>query len=185
MNFIKTKDMSKIILYSAVSFNFKIADSNGGVGWLDDINHPQGCDYGYAKFYSSISHTLMGYKTYAQLKSWDVEFPYKNKRNYVFTRKENLDNDEYVEFVQENHMEFLARLKQEAVKDIWLIGGGGLNSSLLKAHLIDEMIIHVMPVILDGGIDLFSDGTAFKHLQLIDEEKYENGVVELRYQIKN
>lgn len=176
--------MAKIILYSAISLNFKIADSDGGVGWLDQINHPPGCDYGYSKFYSSISHTLMGYKTYAQLMSWDVEFPYKDKRNYVFTRKDNLDNDEYVEFVQANHMEFLARLKQEAEKDIWLIGGGGLNSSLLKAHLIDEMIIHVMPVILEGGIDLFSDGTIFQNLQLAKEKKYSNGVMELIYLCK-
>lgn len=79
--------MRKIILYIATSVNGYIAKSDGSVDWLESIPNPNKDDYGCPKFYSSIDTTILGYNTYKQIINWDIEFPYKEKTNYVLTRK--------------------------------------------------------------------------------------------------
>jgi len=63
-----------------------------------------------------------------------------------------------------------------------LIGGGLANTLLSNAGLIDEMIVHIMPIIVPNGIELFGgDPTQFQ-LKLISSKSYSSGVVELRYE---
>lgn len=52
-------------------------------------------------------------ETYRQLINWDIEFPYIGKTNYVVTRKPNMENNGYVEFVYENSLEFFKNLKKK------------------------------------------------------------------------
>lgn len=174
---------ANVKMYIAASLNSRIADKEGGVGWLDDIPHPEGEDYGYATFYEAIGTTIMGYATYAQLKSWDIPFPYKDKKNYVITRKKSLPTDENVEFITKRHIEAVHKLKTKSAKDIWLIGGGKVNTLLLNAGLVDEIIVHLMPLVLDKGIELFEDMPDQTQLLLLSTRSYDSGVVELRYKV--
>ena len=137
------------------------------------------------EFYKSIDTTIMGHATYAQLKSWDIPFPYPEKKNYVITRKKAPEADANVEFIIENHVDFVSELKKSVGKDIWLIGGGQVNTMYLNAGLVDEIIIHLMPIILDGGLDLFAAVPQLSLLELRETKSYDSGVVELRYQVKN
>lgn len=74
--------MRKIILFVATSLDNYIAREDGQVNWLFMDQ-----DYGYNAFHASIDTTLMGNKTYQQiLESGD--FPYKQTKNYVFTRQQ-------------------------------------------------------------------------------------------------
>ena len=66
-------------------------------------------------------------------------------------------------------------------RDIWLIGGGKVNTLFLNAGLIDELILFVMPVVLPNGIDLFNGQPAESAFQLFDSRSWSNGVMELRY----
>lgn len=175
----------KIIIYIASSLNNKIATKDGSVEWLESIPHKEGEDYGYQKFYETVDTTIMGYSTYAQVKGWGIEWPYKDKNNYVVTRSADRQADEFVEFVSENPVEFFKDLKHQAGKDIWLVGGGQLNTLFLKAGLVDEIILHIMPILLDGGIDMFVDNPELKALDLISSKSYDSGVMELRYKLKS
>ena len=148
--------MKKIKLYIAVSLNGKIAKADGGVDWLEAIPNPEKNDFGYAAFYDSIDTTIQGSRTYDQILSWGIEFPYKGKKNYVLTTNSSYKDTEDVSFISENHIEKLHQIKQGNGKDIWLIGGGKANSLLLDAGLVDEIIIFIMPIVLDEGIDLVS-----------------------------
>lgn len=177
--------MRKTILYIAASLNGKIAKADGSVGWLESIPNPDKLDYGYYGFYKSIDTTIQGYKTYTQVLSWGVDFPYSDKKNYVFTRKKGLVDTQDVAFVSENHIEFLKQLKSENGKGIWIVGGGMLNTKLLDANLIDEIQLFVMPIVLDNGIDLFDSLFNETKLSLLKSKSYSNGVVELRYSIDN
>ena len=176
--------MRKLKLYIAASLNGKIATTKGEVDWLDTIPNPEGSDYGYSKFYDSIDTTIQGYKTYKQLVNWDIEFPYKEKTNYVFTRKQGLVDNEYVSFVSGNHIDFVKNLKKEEGKDIWLIGGGQVNTMLFNAGLIDEVRLFIMPLVLSGGIELFEPIPVQKQMELIRTKSYSSGVVELIYQLE-
>lgn len=114
--------MKKVILYIAMSLNGKIARKNGSVDWLESLPNPEKTDYGYNDFVKTIDTTIMGNSTYQQLMSWGIEFPYDGKKNYVFTKNTTLENTEYVDFVSENHIDFVCKLKQQEGNDIWLIG---------------------------------------------------------------
>ena len=174
----------KIISYIAMSLDGKIARANGEVDWLDKIPNPDNSDYGYQAFYDGISATIMGGATYREVLGFDVEFPYKGKANYVFTRDKGKAEDENVRFVSDNFDGFIADLKASSGKDIWLIGGGQMNTLFLKNSWLDEMIVFIMPIVIGAGIPLFADETPDHQMELIDETVYSSGVVELKYKVK-
>lgn len=185
-NSLKLKNMArKLKIYIAASLNGRIATPDGSVAWLDSIPHPKDEDYGYYKFYATIDTTIMGYATYAQVTGWDLPFPYPDKKNYVLTRKTELSPDPNVEFVTKDHIDFINILKKDDGKDIWLIGGGQVNTVCLNAGLVDELIIHQMPIILNGGIEVFENLPIQRSLELVSSKKYESGVMELHYAVKN
>lgn len=177
--------MRKIKLYIATSLNGKIADSEGNVHWLESIPNPEKTDYGYTEFYASIDTTIQGYGTYKQIIDWDIEFPYRDKKNYVLTRKQGLENTEHAEFISGNHISFIKQLKRQAGKDIWLIGGGQVNTLLLNAKLIDEIQVFVMPIIIPEGIELFENLPNETQVKLIESTSYSTGAVELTYELGN
>lgn len=173
--------MRKIILYIAMSLDGKIARPDGRVDWLDAIPNHEKLDYGYTDFYQSFDTTLQGYTTYQTILNFGIPFPYPDKKNYVFTTKTNLDKTEYVDFVSGDIISFIHNLKSEAGKDIWLIGGGKLNTALFNANLIDEMQVFVMPVVLGEGIPLFGLVPKEAMLRLADHKAFSSGVVLLKY----
>jgi dihydrofolate reductase len=177
--------MRKIILYIAISLDGKIAKPDGDVSWLDELPNPDHLDYGYADFLSSIDTTLMGNTTYKQLLGFGIEFPYRGKENYVFTRNKELREDENVKFISNDPVSFVKELKSREGGNIWLIGGGKLNTLLLNERLIDEMIIFVIPIVLGDGIPLFGNTPIESKLEMIKSKAYSNGVIELNYKINN
>ena len=70
-------------------------------------------------------------------------------------------------------------LKAAAGSDL-LVGGPTLAAQALKAGLVDECHLFVWPVVLGGGKPaLVTDMRA--DLELLDEHRFSNGVVHLRY----
>lgn len=175
--------MKKIKLYIAISLNGKIAKPDGSVDWLESVPNPEKTDYGYSEFYESVDTTIQGYNTYDQIIRWGIDFPYKNTKNYVLSRNQKLTDTKYVEFITENHIDFVKELKKQKAKDIWLIGGGKINTLLLNEGLIDEIQIFVMPIILRGGIELFELLPKETKLELITSKSYTSGAVEMKYKV--
>ncbi|MHA1561229.1 MAG: dihydrofolate reductase family protein [Promethearchaeota archaeon] len=173
--------MRKIVLYIASSLDGYIARKNGEVDWLDDFNNT-GEDYGYYKFYDSIDVTLMGNKTYKTSMSLG-DFPYKDKKNYVFTKQNILPQAGYVKFINNNIVSFTKELKTQKGKDIWLIGGTQINELFFNNEIIDELILTVMPVTLGNGIPLFTESVKQLKFKLNSNKSYGNGVVQLHYSI--
>lgn len=177
--------MRKIVLYIATSLNGKIVRQGGEVDWLEKIPNPQADDYGYSEFYNSIDTTIMGATTYRQIVAWDFAFPYRGKTNYVLTRGEAPKSAPYVHFISGDPLAFIKNLKATQGKDIWLIGGGQVNTLLFNAHLIDEIQMHIMPIVIPDGIDLFQLVPDEKQLLLKDSIAYPSGVVGLKYGVVN
>lgn len=175
--------MRDLKLYIAISLNGKIAQTDGSVDWLENIPNPDKSDYGYKEFYKSVDTTIQGYNTYKQILDWGIAFPYADKKNYVLTNKENPSPDKNVEFITKNHLEFIKSLKKQEGGDIWLIGGGQINTLLLNEKLIDSIQVFVMPIILSGGIELFENLPLETVLRLNECKTYSSGAVELVYEI--
>ncbi len=176
--------MRKIKLYIAISLDNYIARADGDINWLESFPTPEGEDFGYGTLMANVDTTLMGNKTYQQVLGFDMPFPYTGCENYVFTRQQDLKSDENVQFVSSDAVSFIQDLKSKPGKDIWLIGGGQLNTLLLNADLIDEMIITVLPIILGEGIPLFGPTAKEKVFHLEEAKTFENGFVQMIYRKK-
>jgi len=62
------------------------------------------------------------------------------------------------------------------------MGGGELARDFLKADLVDELYIGVVPVLLGKGIPLFPAGFPQRNFSLIENNTYSKGMIALRYQ---
>ena len=176
--------MRKVILFSAMSLDGWVADKNGKIEWLTSFPNPAGSDYGINDFLSTVDTTLMGNNTYKDVLELSETFPYADKTNYVFTRNKELQNNEQVQYVHTAVNDFVKKLKEQEGKDIWLAGGGLLNGAMIEAGLIDEMILHLIPVVLGEGRAAFGGVDVVKSFDLTACKTYETGVVELHYRKK-
>ncbi len=175
--------MSKIILYIAASLDGKIAGPDGDVSWLEEFPSPSGSDFGYGEFYAGISTTIMGNETYKLVKSFDVPWPYSDKKNYVLTRNTALSSNEEVEFVSGDLEENIANIRENAASDIWLVGGGQLNTLFLERGWLDEIILTTMPIILGEGIPMFANIPPQTNLNCLSAIKYDNGATGNHYEV--
>jgi dihydrofolate reductase len=75
--------------------------------------------------------------------------------------------------------EAVRRLTTEAGHDI-TVDGPHLAAHAVRAGLIDEYHLIVAPVVAGGGTRFFPDGLRVE-LELLDERRFANGVVFLRY----
>jgi dihydrofolate reductase len=72
-------------------------------------------------------------------------------------------------------------LKAAASRDL-LVGGPNLAAEALVAELVDELRLFVWPVVLGGRNPALPTGTR-ADLELLDEHRFSNGVVHLRYRL--
>lgn len=73
------------------------------------------------------------------------------------------------------------RLKEEAGRDL-SIAGPGLAAHALAAGLVDEVHLLLSPHVVGGGTRVFPDGVHLP-LELMDERRFGNGTVYLRYRV--
>jgi dihydrofolate reductase len=76
----------------------------------------------------------------------------------------------------------IERLKAQPGKDLFKMGTGRVDDTLLRAGLVDELRLWVMPVVVGSGQRLFEDvDTSSRELTLIDVRKLANSSVILTY----
>lgn len=169
--------MRKIILFIASSLDGFIARESGDIDWL-----PKNTDSGYNDFYKSIDTVIMGKKTYNQVLTFG-DYPYKDKKSYVFTRNNDLTKDENIQFVHDIN-KFVKEIVSKSGTDIWLVGGTEIISEFVNLGFIDEIILSIIPVVLGKGIPLFKNIQKEIKVELVKTTDY-GGLVELHYKILN
>ncbi|MGQ8337993.1 dihydrofolate reductase family protein [Sunxiuqinia sp. A32] len=172
--------MRKVILYIATSLDNCIAKPDGNIDWL---NLPQfqipGEDFGFGDFYQNIDTILMGHETYKVITGFDIPYPHADRMNYVFSRTIDREVNEYTRFVSKNVSDFVRNLKGQKGKDIWLVGGGQINTLLLQNELIDQIILTILPITLGDGIPLFQKHSTEHFFHLEETKTFKNGMVQL------
>jgi dihydrofolate reductase len=63
-----------------------------------------------------------------------------------------------------------------------VLGSGELVQSLMQRNLVDEYVLLIHPLVLGSGRRLFTDGSAFTALRLVDTKTSSTGVVIATYQ---
>lgn len=77
----------------------------------------------------------------------------------------------------------LRALKKQPGKNIYVVGGPTLVTSLLNEHLLDELKLIVHPLLLGGGKALFAGVTQRRSLKLVDATPTESGKVVVTYRV--
>jgi len=173
------------ILYIATSLDGYIADKDGGVGWLDRFDPPEGSDYGYGEFYSQVGTLVMGRKTYEQVLDFDVDWPYPDRDTIIITSDPQFEpHTPRTRVVSDNIIAELENIKNKAHKNIWVVGGAILVRSLMEYNFIDRLQLFQMPLILGNGIRLFPDGTPSSTLIPKGIESFDNGVTSLTFEFQ-
>lgn len=169
----------RITFYVAASVDGHIADEDGGVAWLDEFATD---DSGYVAFVDDVDCLAMGARTYEQVRAFGA-WPYGDRPTYVFSGTERPRAAETVTFVSDDVATVAARLRRRH-DHVWLVGGGALARSFLRADVIDDLRLTVVPVVLGGGVALFGEGSVRRRLDLRDTTERAGGLVELRYEVR-
>jgi dihydrofolate reductase len=167
--------MRPLLLNLAVSLDGFIEGPNGEVDWcLFDQ------DYGLTPFLERCDAVLMGRKSYEAMLSFGPD-PWPEKRKYIFSRTLSTSAPN-TERVSGDLATEVARIKQGPGKAIWLYGGADVIGQCLNAGLVDELCISIHPLLLGGGLPLYSKlpRTA---LRLLDSVTYDTGLVQVTYAV--
>lgn len=168
----------KIILNLAMSLDGYIASEDGGFDWIvgeEDNTLDTKNKWNYSEFLNNIDVVVMGKKCYEQ----NFHKDFKDKKVYVATSAE-LEDYENIHFINGNLCEVIEKERKNEGKDIFLFGGGELIDNFIKADIIDEYVVGIIPTVLGKGRPLFLKNNPKIDLHL-EEYAVEKGVVVLRY----
>ena len=173
--------MSRIVYYAAVSVDGFIAAADGSVGWLDPFNSPE---FGYEGFLAKVSAMVLGRATYEQaltLGPWS----YPGKLGLIVTTQPIASLPSGVQAVTVSELPAaLAALRARAPGDIWVVGGAMTARACLDGGFLDELELYVIPRLLGAGIPLIARRETTVALELLQTQRFQNGVVMMRYRVE-
>jgi len=158
-------------VFIATSLDGYIARADHGLDWLSIVEQP-GEDYGFAAFFATVETLVMGRRTYDVVRAFPA-WPYGTKRVVVLTHRP-AEPREGVEL-------FSGDIRDLTLPGRTYIDGGDVIRQFLAADRIDDLTLSILPIILGGGIRLFSGGEREHRLRLEGHQAWDSGLVQLRY----
>ena len=173
----------KIIVNIATSADGYVARTDGNLDWLTRRPAPKGF-YGLPKFSRSIDVKILGRKTFDLSVKMGASFS-ADDVHYVFSRRPpSASAPVGVQFVTESIRAFAERLRKQAGKNIWMMGGSEIIGSFLDEDAIDEFIITVVPTLIGDGIPLIAPRHREVPLRLRSLQRFADSVVQLHYEVQ-
>jgi dihydrofolate reductase len=154
--------MSRVVYFTACTLDGFIADEHNSLDWLFEVPHTED-DGSWDAFIGGIGSLVMGATTYLWAhehhfaehpEQWQ-EF-YGDRPAWVFTHRDlpGIPGAE-VHFVRGDVAPVYDELAAAAGgKDVWVVGGGDLVGQFDDAGLLDEIQVHLTPVVLGAGAPL-------------------------------
>lgn len=186
--------MGKLIYSMITSLDGYAEDADGKFGWtaVEDeevhefVNHA----------YDSVGTYLYGRRMYETMVYWETadqvpdqpqvlldfakSWQATDKIVYSMTLEQATSRRTKIERTFDP--EAVRSLKAESDHDL-TVDGPTLAASAIKAGLVDEIHQLMCPVIVGGGNPFFPEDARVR-LDLLDEQRFDNGVVFLRYRTK-
>lgn len=169
----------KVTLWMAMSVNGIIADINGGEDFLSHDNWLE-----FVDAVQKVGCLIWGRKTYELVRKWLKSYldPLENITKIILThdKKVNLDKG----FIPASSpKEAIEILSKKGFNEVILTGGSTNNASFAKLNLINELNLHIEPVILGQGIPLFHTDLFELKLELLEMKKSRGKTLELRFKV--
>jgi dihydrofolate reductase len=169
-----------------VSLDGYISATGGDLDWAFANFSPE-LFAGTQKMLSSLDTILMGRKNYeSQAGTWpNAEGPLadvmNNVKKLVFSTTLKTLEWNNATLATGTPEDEIARLKALPGGPIGVAGGAQFAGYLLARGLVDEFRLTIHPVVLGGGIPIFTSRTAF---DIIESDDYPNGVTVRRLRPK-
>lgn len=177
----------KCSVYIAASVDGFIAKPGGDLDWLlrpeFAVSKIRGLSY--EEFISTVDALVMGRNSFEKVLSFP-EWPYGSTPVVVLTGRGLVIPDHVrgtVRTASGSPEQIVSQLASEGKRHLYIDGGITIQR-FLKARLIDEITITLIPVLLGGGIPLFGPDGIEQPLRLIDSLASDNGVVQVRYEVQ-
>ena len=177
-----------MLIYSAIaSLDGYVEDESGKFDWAapDDEVHAFVND-----LERSVGTYLYGRRMYETMVAWEsIDDGQPFMRDYaeiwraadkvVYSRSLESASSARTRIERDFEPDAVRRLKETAGADI-SIGGAELAGQAIKAGLVDEYHLFLVPVLVGGGKRAFPDGVRLE-LELLGERRFGSGVVYLRH----
>jgi dihydrofolate reductase len=185
--------MGKLIYSAITSLDGYVADADGKFDWgepdeevhsfVNDLERPVG------------TH-LYGRRLYEVMIVWDDAEAFSDQPPYIqdFARlwqaadkvvySTTLDavSTARTRIEREFDPEAVRRMKAAAERDL-IVGGPALAAHAFRAGLVDECHMFLAPVVVGGGKQSLPDDVRLD-LELVDERRFGNGMVHVRYRTR-
>ncbi|NUP50020.1 MAG: deaminase [Catenulispora sp.] len=152
--------MAKVIVHATITLDGFLADADGGVDWMFGRPSAPGDDAVVANIMSNIGAIVGGANKTQTIE--DGEIPYGGALKvpvYLMTHTPHapIEHDDITyTFVVDDITDAVNRATQ-AAGDKWIsLLGGKISRQCLQLGLVDELHLHVAPVLLGNGISLFA-----------------------------
>ena len=185
--------MAGLIYSSIASLDGYVADEDGNFDWavpgeevhafINDLDRPLGT-YLYGR---RMYETMAGWETdptlaekspqmrdFAEIWQAADKIVYSRTLEAVSTTRTKIEHDFDPDAVRQ--------MKASAERDM-IVGGPGLAAEAFRAGLVDECHLFIAPVVVGGGKRSLPDGVRAR-LELLDERRFESGMVYLRYRTR-
>ena len=130
-----------------------------------------------------VGAVVVGRNTYEDSDHFGGGGPHPSARLFVLSHRPALEITEQQTLVTTGITDAIAAARDAAgPKDVGLMGGG-VATAALQAGLVDEVILHQVPVLLGGGRPFFQALPEHVHLRLL-EAIPAPGVIHLRYEVE-
>jgi dihydrofolate reductase len=181
--------MAKMIYAAIASLDGYVADEDGRWDWsvpdedvhafVNDLARP-------------IGTWLLGRRMYEVLSAWDTieddepvirDFAeiWRSADKVVYSRTLEAPTTARTRIEREFDPKAVRRMKAASERDL-SISGPELAAQGLRAGLVDEIQLNLSPIIVGGGTPALPDGAKVP-LELLDEHRFGNGAVHLRYRV--
>ena len=185
--------MAKLIYSAIASLDGYVADEEGNFDWavpdeevhtfINDLERPVGT-YLYGR---RLYETMVGWETdptladqspvlrdFAEIWQAADKLVYSKTLEAVPTARTRIERDFDPEAVRQ--------MKALAGRDL-MVGGPELAAHAFRAGLVDECHLFVVPMVVGGGKRSLPNDVRMR-LELLDERRFGNGMVYLKYRIR-
>jgi dihydrofolate reductase len=181
--------MAKLIYSAITSLDGYVADEEGKFDWAE----PDGEVH---TFFNDLERPvgtyLYGRRMYEVMVAWETltmndQTPFMRDFAEIWRAADKIVYSKTLEAVssartrieRDFDQDVVREMKTSAGRDI-TVGGPNLAAHAFKAGLVDECHLFLAPVVVGGGTQSLPSNVRLK-LELIDERRFGNGMVYLRY----
>jgi dihydrofolate reductase len=186
--------MAKLIYSTVASLDGYIADENGNFDWaapddelhafVNDLERPVGTYLYGRRMYEVMRYwenpDLLADKSHVMR---DFAAIWQAADKVVYSRTMGTASSAKTQITRDFDPEATRKLKAAADRDI-TVGGPELAAQAIRAGLVDEFQLFFVPILVGGGNRSLPDDVLLK-LELLDEHRFDSGVVYLRYRLSS